>query len=85
MTFLPHNVPQSIILIRLDVTSSFRKRLVSTNESSETKFPFVSHGDRQRRSTKKLNDAIVPFDSLMCFCYEILGFVVHSIDPISVA
>ena len=38
MTFLPHNVPQSIILIRLDVTSSFRKRLVSTNESSETNF-----------------------------------------------
>ena len=36
MTFWPHNVPQGIILIRLDVTNSFRKRLVSTNESSET-------------------------------------------------
>ena len=38
MTFLPHNVPQSIILFRLDDTRSFRKRLVSTNESSETNF-----------------------------------------------
>ena len=38
MMFLPHNVPQSIIPFRFDVTSSFRKRMVSTNESSETNF-----------------------------------------------
>ena len=85
MTFLPHNVPQSIILIRLDVTSSFRKRLVSTNESSETNirlFLMAIDNEDRRRKTEGRHCS---FDSLMCFCYELFGLIVHSIVPISVA
>ena len=94
MTFLcplPHNVPQSIILIRLDVTSLFRKRLVSTNESSETNFRLfqvaTKTGDETKRTTEKdvAEGRHCSFDSLMCFCYELFGLVVHSIVPISVA
>ena len=62
MMFLPHNVLQSIIQIRLDVTSSFRKRLVSTNESSETNFRLfhvaTKTGNEDERRREK--DTIVP-------------------------
>ena len=91
MTFLPHNVPQSIILIRLDVTSSFRKRLVSTNESSETNFRLfqvatkTGNEDEERKTEKVGEGRHCSFDSLLCFCYELFGLVVHSIVPISVA
>ena len=48
------------------------------------KYPFVvSGGDRQRRS--EVEGRHGSFDSLMCFCYELFGLVVHSIVPISVA
>ena len=58
MTFLPHNVPQSIILIRLDVTSSFRTMIGKYKRIQRDKFPFVSRGNedwkrRQRKLTKE--------------------------------
>ena len=87
MTFLPHNVPQSIILIRLDVTSSFRKRLVSSNESSEANFRLFQVATKTgNEDEEKVGEGRhCSFDSLMCFCYELFGLVVHSIVPISVA
>ena len=59
MTFLPHNVLQSIILIRLDVTRSFQKRLGPTNESSETNFRLfhvatkTGNEDERRRGRRR--------------------------------
>ena len=98
MTFRPlvsarpiEQVPQSIILIRLNVTNLFRKRLVNTNESSKTNIPFVFRGnDRLETKTNDEEKDVgegrhCSFDSLMCFCYKLFHLVVHSIVLISVA
>ena len=61
MTFLPlvsarpiEQLPQSIIIIRLDVANSFRKRLVSTNETQRDKiFPLFSRGNEDWKRRKR--------------------------------
>ena len=67
---------------------SFRKRLVSTNESSETNFRlfYVATKTGNEDEEKDVGEGRhCSFDSLLCFCYELFGLVVHSIVPISVA
>ena len=88
MTFLPHNVPQSVILIHLDITSSFRKSLVSTNKSSETNFHLFHVATKTGNEDEERDvgeGRHCSFDSLLCFCYELFGLLVHSIVPIPVA
>ena len=67
-----HDVPdtkctQSIILIRLDVTSLFRKTLVSTNESSETNIRlfFVAIDNEDRRRSWRTPLFLRQFDVLL--------------------
>ena len=66
MTFLPlvsarpiEQVPQSIITIRLDVTNSFRKRLVNTNDTNKINFRLfhvatkTGNEDERRRERRR--------------------------------